>query len=270
MKQFLIKERNKLLILLGIMLINAEILAQDYIVPTSGQVVASISDKGVNRIAIENDRIAQVIGNEDEYIIESDSSLGQVFLSTELKATKEISVRFVTEREKIIDVKLTVKQIEPQTIVFKYKNEANESISSSNSYSNSSKSSNLNSVVTGVVQAKHTLEQKNNATNDKQQIIEMIKLVYSNKVQGINLPSLSCLKQNQKLNGLKIVQATQYPLKKQTVIKAMISNNSKKEMLLDPQDFSRCMNLVTAVVLNNNALAPKANTSIYLVGRDEK
>ena len=266
MKQFLIKERNKLLILLGMLLINVDALAQDYIVPTNGQVVASISDKGVNRIAIENDRIAQVIGNEDEYIIESDSSLGQIFLSTELKATKEISVRFVTEREKIIDVKLTIKQIEPQTIVFKYKNEANESISSSNS----SKGSNLNSVAMPIIQAKHTLEQKNNATNDKQQIIEMIKLVYSDKVQGFNLPSLSCLKQNPKLNGLKIVQATQYPLKKQTVIKAMIANNSKKEMLLDPQDFSRCMSLVTAVVLNNNALAPKASTGIYLVGRDEK
>ena len=37
---------------------------------------------------------------------------------------------------------MTIKQIEPQTIVFKYKNEANESISSSNS----SKGSNLNSV----------------------------------------------------------------------------------------------------------------------------
>ena len=98
----------------------------------------------------------------------------------------------------------------------------------------------------------------------------MIKLVYSDKVQGFNLPSLSCLKQNPKLNGLKIVQATQYSLKKQTVIKAMIANNSKKGMLLDPQDFSRCMNLVTAVVLNNNTLAPKASTSIYLVGRDEK
>lgn len=266
MKQFLIKERNKLLILLSMLLINVDVLAQDYIVPTNSQVVASISDKGVNRIAIENDRIAQVIGNEDEYIIESDSSLGQVFLSTELKATKEISVRFVTEREKIIDVKLTIKQIEPQTIVFKYKNEANESISSSNS----SKGSNLNSVAMPIIQAKHTLEQKNNATNDKQQIIEMIKLVYSDKVQGVNLPNLSCLKQNPKLNGLKIVQVTQYPLKKQTVIKAMIANNSKKGILLDPQDFSRCMNLVTAVVLNNNTLAPKASTSIYLVGRDGK
>lgn len=267
MKQFLKKERNKLLILLGILLINVETLAQDYIVPANGQVVASISDKGVNRIAIENDRIAQVIGNEDEYIIESDSNLGQVFLSTELKATKEISVRFLTEREKIIDVKFTVKQIEPQTIVLKYKNEANEFISSSTAHSSFSKNSNLNSPL---IQTKQALEQKSNATNDKQQIIEMIKLVYNNKVQGANLSKLSCLKQNPKLNGLKIVQATQYPLKKQTVVKAMIANNSKKEIILDPQDFSRCMTLVTAVVLNNNTLAPKANTSIYLVGRDEK
>ncbi len=259
---------NKLLGLLGILLINITAIAQDYIIPNNGQIIVSISDKGVNRIAIENDRIAQVIGNEDEYIVESDANLGQIFLTSSLKNLQEISVRFLTEREKIIDAKLIVKQIEPQTIIFKYKSDASESVSQINSISSA--------MIRGMSHAslvKYTPEYKStlsNTNNDKQQIIEAIKLVYNNKVQGASLPNLSCLKNNPKTKSLKLVQATQYILKKQAVIKAVVSNPNKGEMLFEPQDFSNCMTPVTAVALNSNQLAPKETTTIYMVGQNEK
>ena len=93
----LLKESCVVAIMVIISLTNLYAQAQDYIVSSKGLVRPSISDKGVNRIAIENDRIAQVIGNEDEYIIESDANLGQVFLTPVLKAPQEISLRFLTE-----------------------------------------------------------------------------------------------------------------------------------------------------------------------------
>ena len=40
--------------------------------------------------------------------------------------------------------------------------------------------------------------------NETQQIIDNLKLAYSNKLQGIKLPNLGCLKQNNKLKDLKL------------------------------------------------------------------
>ncbi len=252
--------KNKVIKLIAIILLsNCAAKAQDYIVPIHGQVIATISDKGVNRIAIENDRIAQVIGNEDEYIIESDANLGQIFLTPLLKTPQDISIRFATERDKIIDVKFTVKNIDPQTINFKYKNEANASNSSSNipvSYLNSSATgAAINSIGTN---------------NEAQQIIENLKLAYSGKLPAIKLPTLGCLKQNRRLKGLKLIDATQYNVNKQIIVKAIVSNHNKDELLLNELDFSNCMQLVQAISIDKNQLTPKTNATIYLVGKDGK
>lgn len=228
--------------------------AQDYIISTQGLVIASISDKGVNRIAIENDRIAQVIGNEDEYIIESDANLGQIFLTPTLKAPQEISLRLLTERDKIIDTKFVIKKIDPQTINFKYKNEANAGIASF--------SSNPNSIVDGFI------SNQLGVNDEVQQIIENIKLVYSNKLQGIDLPILGCLKNNSKFKGIKLAKATQYNLNKRLIVKAIITNRSKEELLLNESEFSNCMKLTQAVSLDKNHLFPGNSTTVYLVGKD--
>lgn len=249
---------------LSITLINLSAIAHDYIVPSKGPVIASISDKGVNRIAIESDRIAQVIGNEDEYIIESDANLGQIFLTPVLKEPQEISLRLVTERDKIIDVKFKIKKIEPQTIYLKYQNDPNSSTSSlsvdsvtnSNTYPNA-----------------YQATPQMNAISDNlgaQQIIDSLKLVHSNKLQGIRLPSLGCLKQNIKLKKLKLVEATQYSLNNQMIVKAIISNTGKDELLLNESDFSNCMKVIKAISLDKNQLAYEDRTTIYMVGKDGK
>jgi hypothetical protein len=258
--------------LLGIIsLTSFYTLAHDYIVPHQGLVIASISDKGVNRIAIENDRIAQVIGNEDEYIIESDANLGQIFLTPVLKTPQEISLRFLTERDKIIDVKFAIKKIEPQTINFKYKNESNTASSnlSTDSSINSNAKPNLNIAANSNIV---TSGGSNQISSDiaAQQIIDNLKLAYSNKLQGVKLSTLGCLKQNNTFKGLKLVEATQYNLNKQIIVKAVLTNRKKEELLLSEQDFSNCMRVIQAVSLEKNQLAPGASTIIYLVGKDGK
>ena len=238
---------------LAILLLANHVFAQDYIVPSNGAVTASLSDKGVNRVAIENDRIAQVIGNEDEYIIESDVSLGQIFLTPALKSMQEINLRLVTEREKIIDIKFTIKKIEPQTINFKYKNDVSIHTTNPNSAPGMSPVTHLNDEV-----------------NVAQQVIENIKLVHNNKLQAVKVPELSCLKQNAKLKDLKLVEASKFSLNKQIIIKAMVSNSKNETMQLKEIDFSNCMSLVNAVVLSADQLAPKMHATVYLVGIDGK
>ena len=237
-------------------------LAQDYVVPLQGPLQASISDKGVNRIVIENDRIAQVIGNEDEYIIESDTNLGQIFLTPILKAPKDISVRFVTEQEKIVDVKFAIKTIEPQTVNIKY----NQQMKGLNSNS-SPNSAVANNVAYPMINA---LPQQANSNNAAQQIIEMIKLVHQAKLAGIDLPSLGCLKQNPQMKNIKSGQVSQYNLKKQLLIKAIITNKGQEPIFLKEQDFSNCLAFVGAVALDKSELKAGESAIIYVVGKDGK
>jgi hypothetical protein len=231
--------------------------AQDYIILPQGNTIANISDKGVNRIAISNDRITQVIGNEDEYIIESDANLGQVFLTPILKEPQEISLRLVTEREKIIDVKFKIKKIEPQTILLKYKNDSNTTIPA------------LGSDNLSPVNSSSSMNQMSSNT-ETQQIIDNIKLVYSNKLVGIKLTTLGCLKTTDKLKSVKLMEATQYSVNKQIIVRAIISNSKKSEILLSEKDFSNCMAIVKAVSLDSNKVMHGVNTTIYMVGQDGK
>lgn len=262
-----------LVVALSITLINLRAMAHDYIVPSKGAVIASISDKGVNRIAIESDRIAQVIGNEDEYIIESDANLGQIFLTPVLKGPQEISLRLVTERDKIIDVKFKIKRIEPQTIYLKYQNNPNSatsslsvnSIANSNTYPNAYQATPYNNAMGGSL-----ISNQLGDNLGAQQIIDSLKLVHSNKLQGVRIPTLGCLKQNIRLKKLKLVEATQYSLNNQMIVKAIISNTGKDELLLNESYFSNCMKVIKAISLDRHQLAYEARATIYMVGKDGK
>ena len=239
-----------------IILMCFDVYAQDYIIPTQGSVNASISDKGVNRIAIANDRITQVIGNEDEYIIESDANLGQIFLTPMLKDPQSISIRLVTEREKIIDMKFKIKKIDPQTINLKYKDNTISTAPNQGSNPNFINTSFSNNQMSG--------------NTETQQVIDNLKLVYSSKLHGEKLKTIGCLKQNKNLRNLKLVEATQYSLNRQVIVKAVISNPKKEEILLKEIDFSNCMGIVKAVSLGANRLAQGTHTTIYVVGQDGK
>lgn len=253
-----VKQILKLTALAIIIATSSYSLAQEYIVPLKGPVTASISDKGVNRISVENDRIAHVIGNEEEYIIESDANLGQIFLSPALKSIQEISLRLLTESERTIDVKFIVKKLEPQTIIFKYNSEAAAPVY------------NLNPTYSSK-QMTPVLEQKNISNNQNQVVIDAIKLVNSNKLKALDIPILGCLNQNSRLKGIKLVKASQYSFAKQMlVITAEMVNKNKTPVLLEEQDFSNCIKFTNAVALTKNQLALGEATILYLVGKDGK
>lgn len=254
------------LLMLAIISIWEQIaLAQDYIISQGSQVKVNISAKGVNRIAIENDRIAQVIGNEDEYFLESDPNLGQVFLTSALKASSEISLRFITERDKIIDAKLLVSPIDPQTIVFKYKAEEGK-------ISNIIRPGNLKPYLMTGVSTQNAYEYKmSNFGNDDStnQLIDLIKHVYNKQnTKDTEIQTLSCLDSNSSLKNLKIVRANVYGFKKYNVIKAVVQNKSKNLISLKEQDFVGCMRIINAVALDKDYLNPKESIDLYMVGSD--
>lgn len=76
-----------------------------------------LSHRFINRIEVADDRISQIIGNQDEYIIDSDGDLGQVFITPRLKVGEVIHLNIVTEAGKMIDLDGKIEDIEAQSIV---------------------------------------------------------------------------------------------------------------------------------------------------------
>lgn len=81
------------------------------------RVVADVSLNSINRIAIEEDRIAQVFGLTEDLVIETDNSTGQIFLRT--KQNKPIDLTVITEKQVTLDLSLLPKDISGETIIIK-------------------------------------------------------------------------------------------------------------------------------------------------------
>ncbi len=92
--------------------------AATYKANNNKRITVEISQTGVNRIEVKKDRIAKVIGNNNEYSIEGDSKTGVIFLSAKAIAGEILPITIITEKGYTQDINLKVKKInEPQTII---------------------------------------------------------------------------------------------------------------------------------------------------------
>lgn len=84
------------------------------------RLTATISSTSMNRIAITNDRISQVFGDEGTFVTQSDDSTGQIFIkpSTE-NGTKPLSLTLITENGVTQDLTLEPKEKPASTIILK-------------------------------------------------------------------------------------------------------------------------------------------------------
>lgn len=85
------------------------------------RIKAQISSHSLNRIAVTNDRITQVFGDQDAYEIMIDETLGQVFIKP-ISDHKEIAISFITAQQATQDLLLkpSIDQ-EATTILFQNK-----------------------------------------------------------------------------------------------------------------------------------------------------
>ena len=98
------------------------------------RVVADISEDSINRISVEDDRISQVFGLNEDLLIETDNNTGQIFLRT--KQHKSIDLNLITEKHTTIDLSLKPKNIPGETIIIKINKlkEPNKISAKTNSY----------------------------------------------------------------------------------------------------------------------------------------
>lgn len=81
------------------------------------RLVFDISQDSINRISVDDDRIAQVFGLNEDLVIETDNNTGQIFLRT--KQTKPIDLSIITEKHVTLDLRLQPKSIAGETIIIK-------------------------------------------------------------------------------------------------------------------------------------------------------
>ncbi len=223
--------------------------AKDYKVVDNQPVHATISTKGVNRIATENDRIAEVIGNQNEFIMESDADRGEVFLTPHLQEGKKTKITLITEQGKHIELLLTITAEEPQVIQLQNQATAmTPEIAPPTPYASSYKGS------------------MKEETLSKQEVFEILQSMHRSEKKGEPLRRLGCLSQHP---SLALEQASYWRFGARTAIKADIQNRSKNTIKLQESDFKHCLGTVEAVAMEETELATKASTSVYVVGRDE-
>ena len=99
--------------------INAHADVQKYRLDQEKKVEGIISSKESNRIAIEGDRITEVIGLGEEFALESEETKGQIFIKA-LGTKKSAIFTVMTEKGRTQDFKLMVKEkVEGQVIILK-------------------------------------------------------------------------------------------------------------------------------------------------------
>ena len=82
-----------------------------------------LSQDGLTRIKVQEDRILHVFGNAGEYLLETDETQGQIFIrpkpSEEEATVKPISLTLTTEGGHTQDLRLVPKHQAPETIILK-------------------------------------------------------------------------------------------------------------------------------------------------------
>jgi len=93
---------------------------QKYKLDGEHRIEGIISKEEQNRIMIEGDRISEVIGLGEEFVVETEETKGQVFLKVQEQVTSPAIFSVITEDGKVQDFKLSVDaKVEGQVIVVK-------------------------------------------------------------------------------------------------------------------------------------------------------
>lgn len=102
------------------LLTTASYANQQLVMHPDKRLKATISHDAMNRLAVVNDRITQVFGDQDAYEVQSEETTGQIFLKPSLdNGKKPLSVTLITESGMTQDLLLQPSEQAATTILFK-------------------------------------------------------------------------------------------------------------------------------------------------------
>ncbi len=97
-------------------------------------ITVPVSQDGLTRIKVQDDRILHVFGNAGEYVLEVDENQGQIFIRPALidaigsKTSKSISLTLTTEEGHTQDLRLVPKDQAPEALILKADNTIKQEI----------------------------------------------------------------------------------------------------------------------------------------------
>ena len=214
---------------LGLFLFASVVSAYQRVPVLEGhEVNANISAEGLNRIAVEDDKIVSVKGTTGEFSLDKDDALGQIYIKPETK-DKPIHVYVSTEKGNTYSLNLTSSEISPESIVLIPEQKIEHPFEQTASYEDSLKE---------VVKAMH-----NQAFDG-----------YSVDKAKVKLP---------KVRDVHVTHLQSYLGSKVSGEILEVSNTSSEDMLLSEAEFY--FEDVRAVAIVDKILPAKSKTRVYLV-----
>ena len=198
---------------------------------TQHRLVANISLDAINRIYVEDDRIAEVFGLNEDLVIETDNNTGQIFLRT--KQDKPIDLSIITEKQVTLDLRLLPKDIPAETIIIK----TNKPIEPAKI--NAKTTSYLDQITTLIL----AMANGNNIT--------------SYRVNTVNKEILLWDK-------IELLQTSEYVSKKLIGEIYILTNKTKDRLFLTETQFG-WQKGIAGVAIKKTVLAPNETTQIYVV-----
>ena len=192
------------------------------------EVNANVSADGLNRVAVQDDKIVSVKGTTGEFSLDKDDALGQIYIKPEIK-DKPIHVYVSTEKGNTYSLNLTSSEISPESIVLIPEQKVEQSWERTASYEDSLKE---------VVKAMH-----NQAFDG-----------YSVDKARIRLP---------KVRDVHVTHLQSYLGSKLSGEILEVSNTSSEDTFLNEADFY--FEDVRAVAIVDKVLPAKSKTRVYLV-----
>jgi type-F conjugative transfer system secretin TraK len=123
LSQMRLSQTSLLLVLpfmLAILLSPATKASQAVLLVENKRIEATICPDSMNRIAVANDRITHIFGDEGTFESQNDENTGQVFLKPTMEnGTKNLSLTFITEQGITQDLTLKPNAKSATTLIFK-------------------------------------------------------------------------------------------------------------------------------------------------------
>ncbi len=208
-----------------------------------------ISQEGLTRIKVQEDRILHVFGNAGEYVLETDENQGQIFIrpkaSEEGTSIKPISLTLTTEAGHTQDLRLIPKHQAPEAIILKSDNVLKQEIEKD--------------PFNGKKLASTPLFREE--VEDLMQALQEGRIPLSYKETPINLTTLNEPYQRvREIQGEKLRGLTYH-----------IQNKTKKEQVLSESQVVRALpfkdHKMVAILIPKKTLNPQEGTDIHVVLR---
>lgn len=195
------------------------------------RLTADISVDSINRISVEDDRIAQVFGLNEDLVIETDNNTGQIFVRT--KQNKPIDLSIITEKQITLDLRLLPQDIPAETIIIK----------------------------TNKLQDPAKVNAK--TTNYLDQITTLtLAMANANNLTGYSVNPVN--KEILLWDKVELLQTKEYIGSKLIGEVYTLTNKTKERLFLTEIQFS-WQKHVASVAIKKHALTPNDSTQIYVV-----